>query len=288
MMLHAIRILTVFLVCLCTTPVLGDTTPVLGDTSESNADEPIQERTSNTGTMDRSEPQDKNNEWDEAEIWFVLFLSIMPLCYFLQAGFCVRMAKDTKLPKYYSRAKNLTIWRSLWKDDKSKFRIWSFVIMAFFFPFMFGIVPDIVSELGDTRSDTDGITARNIYKICIAILTVLITVEFTHLANAPSSQIWQRMLVVSLAFDIITLLILTYYFMGSVDPHLNSGPTTLGLMTVVNLFAFISSFFIVVCVRELTIHDTDEMKVALEKFTINRNNKPERIRREESKNEDAS
>ena len=84
----------------------------------------------------------------EARLWFLILLGVVIFLYIGQFGFCVRLAKLTRADGS-TRKSDPTIWQSLRKDVESQFGIWAFVIMAFFIPFMLGIVPDIALLSGE-------------------------------------------------------------------------------------------------------------------------------------------
>ena len=199
----------------------------------------------------------------EAKMWFLILLGLMIFLYIGQFAFCVRLAKLTR-DDDSTRKTDPTIWQSIKKDVESQFGVWAFVIMAFFIPLMLGIVPDIAILSGELLRGSNqaanfngqelamsGISARVVYGISITVLTVLITVEFTYLANSPNQRLWQRMLVVALALDIITLIILSYFIFDPKHFPRDLGRVTLFMIGFTGCVAFLSSFLIIVCVREL-------------------------------------
>ena len=131
---------------------------------------------------------------------------------------------------------------------ESQYTVVAFIVMAFFIPLAFGAVPDIADLLGKGSGSNDIMRDATV-KIVVTALTVLITIELMHLANAPSHPLWQRMLVVALSLDIITIIILTVFpEPAKGDP----GSLTPLMMSLVGGAAFVSSLLIVVFVRELS------------------------------------
>ena len=272
--------------------------------SETNNENQIQVQTPET-TSDNSASTDSirstlptqfvdDSHIAEAKLWFLIFLGVMIFLYIGQFGFCFRLAKLTRA-EGSTRKSDPTIWQSLRKDVESQFSIWAFVIMAFFIPFMLGIVPDVALLSGELlrgsrqipssavdAQELAGMTARVVYGISVTVLTVLITVEFTYLANAPDQRIWQRMLVVALALDIITLIILSYFIFDPEQFPRELGAVTLLMIGSTGFFAFLSSFLIIICVRELGLLSLQKLESRLSRDVRRRRSSDGSSKKEES------
>ena len=220
----------------------------------------------------KTEDGTDGTEASDVHVWFLSTLGVMIFFYLGEVAFCYRLGQK----KY--EAHESSIWESMSKSVESQFGVWSFIIMAFLFSFMLGAVPDIanlvkavLSETADdgTPSVASDITPEVVYTICTAILTVLITVEFTYLSNSPEQRVWQRMLVVALALDIVTLIVLSLFVF---DPSFRSsglGVVSLSIMALTTTSALLSSFLTVACVRELNLLDVQAMEDEVQQLRSN-------------------
>lgn len=181
--------------------------------------------------------------------WLEGVLAVMIFFYLVQTAFCVRLSQAT-YPNDATNRSSRSLWHLVMQDMESQYTVIAFIIMAFFIPLAFGAVPDIADLVGNKDNPTSsGIIGDAAVKIVVTALTVLITIELMHLANAPGHALWQRMLVVALSLDIITIIILTVF---SAPVKADPSSLTLLMISLVGGSALVSSLLIVVFVRELS------------------------------------
>ena len=292
--------LTIFLFCTSlavaqngSLPVESESNPVDQEVPPANDGEEAQQEIERVETLSINRLIHEEQR-REARAWFLIILGVMVFLYGGQFLYCLKLARLTRADQATGR-RAPTVWDSLWKDVEAQFGTWAFVIMAFVIPFMLGIVPDIATLSGQLFREVPspdgangsaiskaGITAEVVYGIAITVLTVLITVEFTYLANVLNQRIWQRMLVVALALDIISLIVLSYFVFDPKHVTHELGGVTILMIGATALSAFLSSFLIIVCVRELGTLNVRAMEAKLSKTAGSRRRQATARNRKES------
>ncbi len=236
------------------------------ETAESVDDvlESIASRSNSSNEVNAGEIGSTSKESPEVKIWFRVVLGVMIFFYFGETAFCISLGRQSH------DTYEISLIGSIFETTESRFGFWAFIIMAFLCPFMLGTVPDIATTIRELvkaeslPSDLGPSTPHVLYTICTAILTVLITVEFTYLSNPPDNRVWQRMLVVALALDILTLIVLSLFAFDPSHRAKTLGPISLSTMSLATSFALVSSFMTVACVRELNNLNLKTMKAQLD------------------------
>ena len=173
------------------------------------------------------------------ETGFLVFIGLMVALYTIQIRNCWNLATPG-------------VWGDMWRDTEQHIGVWLFLVVVFFLPLVFGIAPEVLM-LAHDATDRVLYFARLQYGAYIATLTVLVTVEFTYLADLPDSVPWQRLLFVALTLDVVTLFALTagYWIFDPIDRESLGGLLTQVSLNGIILFALITSVFVVTCVRHV-------------------------------------
>lgn len=129
--------------------------------------------------------------------------------------------------------------------------IWTFFALVIFVPVFLTAMGDIIPLVSSQSifENMSGQGAAVLYYMCVAIIGVLITLEFSYIHNLRrSAPEWISMLIVALALDFATLMSL-HLFVQS--PQIWVGPSvaTAAMMGITTAGAMISTFTILVIAR---------------------------------------
>lgn len=190
--------------------------------------------------------------------------AIVTVFYFIQAVLAYLQARTPQKVKMLDGNEAETTLFSAFKyfDEGISNSIWAFLILGIFLPMVLTSLSNIVPILHGKITSTDGQLqisrpAASAYYICIALISVLITLEFSYIHNlrrrAPE---WVPFLLVALVLDLTTLLVIIFAVTPPVEWKINPSGITRIMMLFTVIFALISTFGVLVLARTASaLHD---------------------------------
>ena len=169
----------------------------------------------------------------------------------------------------------ISLYESLKIFDGGLRNIWAFFILVIFVPLFLTSMGNIdpvleVLDMSESNASCEGAASTNgtvtcndrtdlirlnprssvLYFICLAMVGVLITLEFSYVHNLRNSATeWVPMLLVALALDFATLLALTFVLENPHEWQAGLNWIVEIMMIVTTFLALLSSFMILVLAR---------------------------------------
>jgi hypothetical protein len=170
---------------------------------------------------------------------FIVLLSmVMTATYLVQGAFAILHASRHQIG-------NLSLLRRTFGGGEAFSRTWLATIAILAIPFLLSWVPTVPHMHTSVAAEQRAIDVAAYYG-CVAIITVLITVELTLLFDLRNEgRRWQGMLVVALGLDVVSLFIFTTHIGHPRDWSTLSSTWTWVYMLVAGCSALASSFVIV-------------------------------------------
>jgi len=210
----------------------------------------------------------------------VAVFAILSIFYMVQGYFAKQRATQPLTVNQSDGTQVSTnLFRATLHFDDGLRNLWVFFILAIFVPVFLASMVDIVSlvdklsptfsqknEEFSASSSTDSIAGSSKssqkdekysaprptveYFICLAIIVVLITLEFSYVHNLrESATVWIPMLLVALALDFATLLTFTFLVKPPDIWEKNITGWAEAFMIITTVLALITSFMILVLAR---------------------------------------
>lgn len=197
----------------------------------------------------------------------VAVLFALTVLYLVQGFLAIQRAR---LPFTVKRSDETQTETSLYQAtlyfDGGYRNLWVFFILAIFFPVFLASMADTLPFIDKFNNNIDKLNNNLLegslpikflvprvpveYFICLAVIVVLITLEFSYVHNLrESAPAWISMLLVALALDFATLLTLTFLVKQPETWKKTLNEWAEIFMLVTTLVAFFTSFIILVLAR---------------------------------------